>query len=79
MAQSDPLPSWQAGAAKKSITDFVARVVTPGAELHSEVPGDASGLPVSGGGQPECAGINYTSLQAKEVLKRLETLSPPRN
>jgi phosphoglycolate phosphatase-like HAD superfamily hydrolase len=27
----DPLPSWNDGAAKKSITDFVARVTTPGA------------------------------------------------
>jgi phosphoglycolate phosphatase-like HAD superfamily hydrolase len=30
-AQSDPLPSWNDGAVKKSITDFVARVTTPGA------------------------------------------------
>jgi phosphoglycolate phosphatase-like HAD superfamily hydrolase len=29
-AQSDPLPSWNEGAAKKSITDFVARVNTQG-------------------------------------------------
>src|SRR5262245_32609103 len=29
-AQSDPLPSWNDGAAKKSITDFVARVTTQG-------------------------------------------------
>jgi phosphoserine phosphatase len=29
-AQIDPLPSWNEGAAKKSITDFVARVTTPG-------------------------------------------------
>src|SRR5262245_4572057 len=28
--QGDPLPSWNDGAAKKSITDFVARVTTPG-------------------------------------------------
>jgi phosphoglycolate phosphatase-like HAD superfamily hydrolase len=28
-AQSDPLPSWNDGAVKKSITDFVARVTTP--------------------------------------------------
>jgi hypothetical protein len=27
----DPLPSWNDGTAKKSITDFVARVTTPGA------------------------------------------------
>jgi phosphoglycolate phosphatase-like HAD superfamily hydrolase len=27
---SDPLPSWNDGPAKKSITDFVARVTTPG-------------------------------------------------
>jgi phosphoglycolate phosphatase-like HAD superfamily hydrolase len=27
---SDPLPSWNDGVAKKSITDFVARVTTPG-------------------------------------------------
>src|SRR5262249_50048734 len=30
-AQSDPLPSWNDGAAKKAITDFVARVTTEGA------------------------------------------------
>ncbi|MBX9841228.1 MAG: haloacid dehalogenase-like hydrolase [Xanthobacteraceae bacterium] len=30
VAQSDPLPSWNEGATKKSITDFVARVTTPG-------------------------------------------------
>jgi len=29
-AQSDPLPSWNDGAAKTLITDFVARVTTPG-------------------------------------------------
>jgi phosphoglycolate phosphatase-like HAD superfamily hydrolase len=29
-AQSDPLPSWNEGAAKKSITDFVARVTAQG-------------------------------------------------
>jgi hypothetical protein len=29
-AQSDPLPSWNEGAVKKSITDFVARVTTKG-------------------------------------------------
>src|SRR5215831_1620404 len=29
-AQSDPLPSWNDGAVKQSITDFVARVTTPG-------------------------------------------------
>ena len=29
-AQSDPLPSWNDGAAKKAITDFVARVTTQG-------------------------------------------------
>ena len=32
-AQSDPLPSWNDGAVKKSITDFVARVTTPGADF----------------------------------------------
>jgi phosphoglycolate phosphatase-like HAD superfamily hydrolase len=30
LAQSDPLPSWNAGAVKTSITDFVARVTTQG-------------------------------------------------
>jgi phosphoglycolate phosphatase-like HAD superfamily hydrolase len=29
-AQTDPLPSWNNGAVKKSITDFVARATTPG-------------------------------------------------
>jgi phosphoglycolate phosphatase-like HAD superfamily hydrolase len=31
-AQTDPLPSWNDGAAKKSIVDFVARVTTQGGE-----------------------------------------------
>ena len=30
LAQSDPLPSWNDGAVKKAITDFVPRVTTPG-------------------------------------------------
>jgi hypothetical protein len=30
-AQTDPLPSWNDGAAKKAIADFVARVTTSGA------------------------------------------------
>jgi phosphoglycolate phosphatase-like HAD superfamily hydrolase len=29
-AQTDPLPSWNEGAVKKAITDFVTRVTTPG-------------------------------------------------
>ena len=32
-AQSDPLPSWNNGASKKSITDFVKRVTTRGADF----------------------------------------------
>jgi len=35
--------------------------------------------PFQSGSSLSAAGINYTSLQAKEVLKKLETLSPPRN
>jgi phosphoglycolate phosphatase-like HAD superfamily hydrolase len=31
LAQTDPLPAWNDGAAKKSITDFVARVTAPDA------------------------------------------------
>ena len=31
LAQSDPLPSWNDGASKSSITNFVARVTTQGA------------------------------------------------
>ena len=30
LAQGDPLPSWNEGAAKRSILDFVARATTPG-------------------------------------------------
>jgi hypothetical protein len=30
LAQSDPLPSWNEGAIKKSITDFVTRVTAQG-------------------------------------------------
>jgi phosphoglycolate phosphatase-like HAD superfamily hydrolase len=33
LAQTDPLPSWNEGAVKKSITDFVARVTTQGADF----------------------------------------------
>jgi hypothetical protein len=33
VAQADPLPSWNDGAVKKSITDFVARVTTQGEGL----------------------------------------------
>jgi hypothetical protein len=33
LAQSDPLPSWNDGAAKKAITDFVVRVTTQGANF----------------------------------------------
>ena len=32
-SQSDPLPSWNEGATKKSITDFVARVTTQGPDF----------------------------------------------
>jgi haloacid dehalogenase-like hydrolase len=34
----DPLPSWNDGAAKKSITDFVAKVTTPGSPDFVPVP-----------------------------------------
>jgi phosphoglycolate phosphatase-like HAD superfamily hydrolase len=37
-AQSDPLPSWNDGAVKKSITDFVARTTTPGGPDFVPVP-----------------------------------------
>lgn len=37
-AQSDPLPSWNDGAVKKSITDFVARTTTPGGADFVPVP-----------------------------------------
>jgi phosphoglycolate phosphatase-like HAD superfamily hydrolase len=33
MAETDPLPSWNEGAAKKSIIDFVSRVTTPGPDF----------------------------------------------
>ena len=38
----DPLPSWNDGAPKKSITDFVARVTTPGAADFVPPPNSAS-------------------------------------
>src|SRR5215510_5199076 len=38
MAQTDPLPSWNDGATKKSITDFVARVTTQGGADFVPVP-----------------------------------------
>jgi len=37
-AQSDPLPSWNDGAVKKTITDFVARVTTQGSADFVPVP-----------------------------------------
>jgi phosphoglycolate phosphatase-like HAD superfamily hydrolase len=37
-AQTDPLPSWNDGAVKKSITDFVARVTTQGGADFVSVP-----------------------------------------
>jgi phosphoglycolate phosphatase-like HAD superfamily hydrolase len=37
-AQSDPLPSWNDGVVKKSITDFVARTTTPGEPDFVPVP-----------------------------------------
>lgn len=37
------------------------------------------GYPFQSGSTLNAAGINYQSLKAAEVLKRLETLSPPRN
>jgi phosphoglycolate phosphatase-like HAD superfamily hydrolase len=38
LAQTDPLPSWNDGAVKKSITDFVARVTTQGSADFVAVP-----------------------------------------
>jgi hypothetical protein len=38
LAQSDPLPSWNDGAVKKSITDFVARVTREGGADFVPVP-----------------------------------------
>jgi phosphoglycolate phosphatase-like HAD superfamily hydrolase len=38
LAQTDPLPSWNDGAIKKSITDFVARVTTQGGPDFVAVP-----------------------------------------
>ena len=35
--------------------------------------------PFQSGTSLNAAGINYQSLKAAEVLKKLETLSPPRN
>ncbi len=37
-AQTNPLPSWNDGAAKKSITDFVAKVTTAGSPDFVPVP-----------------------------------------
>jgi phosphoglycolate phosphatase-like HAD superfamily hydrolase len=38
LAQTDPLPSWNDGATKKAITDFVARVTTQGGADFVPVP-----------------------------------------
>jgi phosphoserine phosphatase len=34
LAQTDPLPSWNDGAAKTSVADFIARVTAPGSAEH---------------------------------------------
>ena len=38
LAQTDPLPSWNDGAVKQSITDFVARVTAQGGPDFVAVP-----------------------------------------
>jgi hypothetical protein len=38
LAQTDPLPSWNDGAVKKSIADFVTRVTTQGGPDFVAVP-----------------------------------------
>jgi hypothetical protein len=64
----DPLPSWNSGAAKKSITDFVARVTNAGDASFVPAAAEAgleSGLSVRGEIAALCSmSLNYVAVVA---------------
>jgi len=55
-AQRDPLPSWNEGATKSSILDFVARVTTQGGSDFVFARYVAANYPGAGNGRLEFAG-----------------------
>ncbi|HEX4409667.1 MAG TPA: HAD family hydrolase [Xanthobacteraceae bacterium] len=68
----DPLPSWNDGAAKKSITDFVARVTTPG--TPDFVPVEQRIATFDNDGTLWCEQPNY--FQALFAFDRVKALAP---
>ncbi len=71
-AQTDPLPSWNEGAAKKTITDFVARVTAPGTDDF--VPAGARVATFDNDGTLWTEQPNY--FQAMFALDRVQSLAP---
>ena len=71
-AQNDPLPSWTEGAAKKSITDFVARVTTQGGADF--VPVEQRIATFDNDGTLWCEQPNY--FQAIFALDRVKAMAP---
>jgi haloacid dehalogenase-like hydrolase len=71
LAQSDPLPSWNEGATKKSITDFVARVTTQGTDF---VPVDQRIATFDNDGTLWIEQPMYVQLAF--ILDRVKTLAP---
>jgi len=72
LAQSDPLPSWNDGPAKKSITDFVARVTTQGGADF--VPPEQRIATFDNDGTLWCEQPNY--FQAIFALDRVKAMAP---
>jgi phosphoglycolate phosphatase-like HAD superfamily hydrolase len=72
LAQTDPLPSWNEGAAKKSITDFVAKVTTQGGADF--VPPEQRIATFDNDGTLWCEQPNY--FQAIFALDRVKAMAP---
>ena len=72
LAQADPLPSWNDGATKKSITDFVARVTTQGGPDF--VPADQRIATFDNDGTLWIEQPMYVQLAF--ILDRVKTLAP---
>jgi phosphoglycolate phosphatase-like HAD superfamily hydrolase len=72
LAQSDPLPSWNDGPAKKSITDFVTRVTTQGGADF--VPPEQRIATFDNDGTLWCEQPNY--FQAIFALDRVKAMAP---
>src|SRR5262249_7039714 len=70
-AQTDPLPSWNEGATKKSITDFVAKVTTQGPDF---VPAELRIATFDNDGKWWAEQPNY--FQAIFALERVKAMAP---